>query len=99
MREENSGEEGLLAEVIEGDGDKQKIVAKTVKARLKASRSHDSLADSSLLIESTEDEQPTDKSAALPVAARGRRPAARVAVPGPSSSPTRRCLSPQGQAP
>ena len=35
MREENSDEEGLLAEVIEGEGDKQKIVAKTVKARLK----------------------------------------------------------------
>lgn len=35
MMEENSGEEGLLAEVIEGKGDKQKITAKTVKARLK----------------------------------------------------------------
>ena len=35
MREENSGEEGLLSEVIEGEGDKQKIVAKAVKARLK----------------------------------------------------------------
>jgi type I restriction enzyme M protein len=35
MREENGGEEGLLAEVIEGEGDKQKIVAKAVKARLK----------------------------------------------------------------
>jgi type I restriction enzyme M protein len=35
MREENSGKDGLLAEVIEGDGDKQKIVAKSVKARLK----------------------------------------------------------------
>jgi type I restriction enzyme M protein len=35
MREENSGEDGLLAEVIEGEGDKQKIVAKTVRARLK----------------------------------------------------------------
>jgi len=35
MREEHSGEEGLLAEVIEGEGDKQKIVAKSVKARLK----------------------------------------------------------------
>lgn len=34
-REENSGEEGLLAEVIEGEGDKQKIAAKAVKARLK----------------------------------------------------------------
>ncbi len=35
MREENSGEEGLLAEVIEGESDKQKITAKAVKARLK----------------------------------------------------------------
>src|SRR5262249_9641358 len=34
-REENSGEEGLLAEVIEGEGDKQKITAHAVKARLK----------------------------------------------------------------
>jgi type I restriction enzyme M protein len=35
MGEENIGEEGLLAEVIEGEGDKQKIAAKAVKARLK----------------------------------------------------------------
>ena len=35
MREENSGEEGLLTEVIEGEGDKQKIAAKAVKARMK----------------------------------------------------------------
>jgi type I restriction enzyme M protein len=35
MREENSGEEGLLAEVIEGEGEKQKIATKAVKARLK----------------------------------------------------------------
>ena len=35
MRKENSGEEGLLAEVIEGEGDKQTIAAKDVKARLK----------------------------------------------------------------
>jgi type I restriction enzyme M protein len=35
MMEENSGEEGLLAEVIEGEGDKQKITAKALKARLK----------------------------------------------------------------
>ena len=35
MREENGGEGGLLAEVIEGEGDKQKITAKAVKARLK----------------------------------------------------------------
>jgi type I restriction enzyme M protein len=35
MMEENSGDEGLLAEVIEGEGDKQKITVKAVKARLK----------------------------------------------------------------
>ncbi|GDX99612.1 type I restriction-modification system subunit M [Phycisphaerae bacterium] len=35
VMEENSGEDGLLAEVIEGEGDKQKITAKAVKARLK----------------------------------------------------------------
>ena len=35
MRQENSGEDGLLAEVIEGLGDKQKITAKAAKARLK----------------------------------------------------------------
>ena len=34
-REEQSGEEGLLAEVIEGEGEKQKITAKGLKARLK----------------------------------------------------------------
>ena len=34
MRQENSGEDGLLAEVIEGVGDKQKIAAKAVEARL-----------------------------------------------------------------
>ena len=35
MREEQSGEDGLLAEVIEGEGERQKITAKAVKARLK----------------------------------------------------------------
>jgi type I restriction enzyme M protein len=35
MREEQSGEDGLLSDVIEGDGEKQKITAKAVKARLK----------------------------------------------------------------
>jgi type I restriction enzyme M protein len=34
-REEQSGEEGLLSEVIEGEGEKQKITGKAVKARLK----------------------------------------------------------------
>ncbi|MCC7098128.1 MAG: SAM-dependent DNA methyltransferase, partial [Rubrivivax sp.] len=34
-REEQGGEDGLLAEVVEGEGDKQKIAPKAVKARLK----------------------------------------------------------------
>jgi type I restriction enzyme M protein len=34
-REEHGGEEGLLAEVIEGEGDKQKITAKSIAARLR----------------------------------------------------------------
>jgi type I restriction enzyme M protein len=34
-REEQSGEDGLLAEVVEGEGEKQKITAKAVKARLR----------------------------------------------------------------
>jgi type I restriction enzyme M protein len=33
-REEQGGEEGLLSDVIEGEGDKQKITAKAVKVRL-----------------------------------------------------------------
>jgi type I restriction enzyme M protein len=33
-REEQGGEDGQLAEVVEGEGDKQKITAKAVKARL-----------------------------------------------------------------
>jgi type I restriction enzyme M protein len=35
QKEEQSSEEGLLTEVIEGEGDKQKITAKALKARLK----------------------------------------------------------------
>ena len=35
MRQENSGEDGLLDEVIAGEGDKQKIAAKAVRARKK----------------------------------------------------------------
>jgi type I restriction enzyme M protein len=34
QKEEQGGEDGLLEEVIEGEGDKQKITAKAVKARL-----------------------------------------------------------------
>jgi len=36
MREEHTGEDGLLNEVVEGEGDKLKITAKGVKDRLKA---------------------------------------------------------------
>jgi type I restriction enzyme M protein len=35
IREENSGEDGALSEVVEGEGDKQKVTAKAVKDRLK----------------------------------------------------------------
>ena len=35
QREEQSGEDGPLTEVVEGEGDKQKITAKAVKARLR----------------------------------------------------------------
>jgi type I restriction enzyme M protein len=35
QKEEQGGEDGLLAEVIEGEGDKQKITVKALKARLK----------------------------------------------------------------
>ncbi len=35
QKEEQGGEGGLLEEVVEGEGDKQKITAKAVKARLK----------------------------------------------------------------
>ena len=45
MLEENSGEEGLLTEVIEGEGEKQKITAKDVKARLKQIGGDPSFAD------------------------------------------------------
>jgi type I restriction enzyme M protein len=45
MLEEHSGEDGLLAEVIEGEGDKQKISAKAVKARLKETAKDPDYAD------------------------------------------------------
>jgi type I restriction enzyme M protein len=38
MREEHGGEDGLLSKVIEGKGDKQRITAKSVTARLKETR-------------------------------------------------------------
>lgn len=45
MREENSGDEGLLTEVIEGEGEKQKITAKAVRDRLKEIGNDPNLAD------------------------------------------------------
>ncbi|MCA9642922.1 MAG: hypothetical protein KC492_19630, partial [Myxococcales bacterium] len=51
MRQENSGEEGLLAEVIEGEGDKQKVTAKAVKARLKEIGSEPLYADECAVLE------------------------------------------------
>jgi type I restriction enzyme M protein len=50
-REEQSGEEGLLTEVIEGEGDKQKITAKALKARLKEIRNDPDYADEKQAIE------------------------------------------------
>lgn len=43
--EDGAGEDGLLAEVIEGEGDKQKITAKAIKARLKEIGRDANLAD------------------------------------------------------
>jgi type I restriction enzyme M protein len=45
MREEHGVEDGLLAEVVEGEGDKQKITAKALKSRLKEIGSDAEYAD------------------------------------------------------
>ena len=45
LRTEEGGEEGLLVEVIEGEGDKQKITAKAVKDRIKEIREDPEFAD------------------------------------------------------
>lgn len=65
MREENNGEEGLLAEVIEGEGDKQKIAAKAVKARLKEIGEDPLYADERAALEAYADllEQQTEAKA------------------------------------
>lgn len=49
--EEQSGEEGLLNEVIEGEGDKQKIDPKAVKARLREIDEDDDFADERAALE------------------------------------------------
>ena len=53
--EENGGEDGLLAEVIEGEGDKRKITAKAVKARLKEVGAGPSHADERAALEKCAD--------------------------------------------
>ncbi|MFI5165242.1 MAG: N-6 DNA methylase [Thermoanaerobaculales bacterium] len=65
MREENSSEEGLLAEVIEGEGDKQRIAAKAVKARLKEIGKDPLYSDERTALEAYADllEQQTDAKA------------------------------------
>lgn len=45
MLEEHSGEDGLLVEVIEGEGEKQKITAKAIKTRLKEIGKHPDYTD------------------------------------------------------
>ena len=53
--EEHSGEDGMLCEVIEGEGDKQKITTKAVKARLKEiGRGWDSVEERQVLEDYTE---------------------------------------------
>jgi type I restriction enzyme M protein len=51
MREENSGEDGLLAEVIEGEGDKQKITTRALVARLREIGSDPVYADERAALE------------------------------------------------
>jgi type I restriction enzyme M protein len=45
LKEEQGAEDGLLAEVIEGEGDKRKITTKALKARLKEIRKDPEFAD------------------------------------------------------
>jgi type I restriction enzyme M protein len=65
MREENIGEEGLLTEVIEGEGDRQRIAAKAVKARLKEIGKDPLYADERAALEAYADllEQQTEAKA------------------------------------
>lgn len=51
QKDEQNGEEGLLAEVIEGEGEKQKIAAKAVKARLKEIGKDSEFADERKVLE------------------------------------------------
>jgi len=66
-REDQSGEEGLLAEVIEGEGEKQKITAKALKSRLKEIGRDPDYADEHQALEDYSDllDQQTDAKARL----------------------------------
>jgi type I restriction enzyme M protein len=66
-REEQSGEEGLFAEVIEGEGEKQKITGKAVKARLKEIRRDPDYTDEYQALENYSNllDQQTDGKARL----------------------------------
>ena len=70
MREEQSGEDGLLSEVIEGEGEKQKIVAKAVKARFKEIGKDPDYADERKALEDYSEllDQQTDAKARLKAA-------------------------------
>jgi type I restriction enzyme M protein len=72
-REEQSGEEGLLAEVIEGEGEKQKITAKAVKARLKEIAKEPDYADERQALEDYDAmlDQQADTKAQLKAAQEG----------------------------
>ncbi len=69
-REEQGGEDGLLAEVVEGEGDKQKITAKAVNARLKAIGKDPEYADERKALKAYESllDHQTETKAALKVA-------------------------------
>jgi type I restriction enzyme M protein len=66
-KEEQGGEDGLLSEVIEGEGEKQKISAKAVKARLKEIGKDPDYADECQALDdySTLLDQQTDAKARL----------------------------------
>jgi len=70
MMEEHSGEDGLLVEVIEGEGEKQKITAKAVKARLKEIGKDPDYADERKALEKYSEllDQQTDAKAKLKAA-------------------------------
>jgi type I restriction enzyme M protein len=70
QKEEQGGEDGLLAEVIEGEGGKQKITAKAVKARLKEIGKDPEFADERKALEGYAErlENQTDAKTRLKVA-------------------------------